>query len=211
MISLNFRYLETLIAESKKDYKQLALDMGLPEKFFTRLKEDGSNLSVGELCILIDYFGINVDELITIDSHDNIRSKISTGRKYFSKYYEYEEKIMNMPSPDVEYYKSSWVSDVRLGQAYMGSPEQFYVEHKNEYKRMLDIFQTMENVLTSIVSSLHCSLQEKKDIRNELIEYLAFGAISSETKGSTRQIKSLANRACVNLIDVMEYKKLLKN
>lgn len=209
MTKLNYSLLEKLIAESKMDQKDLAEEMGLPEKFFSKLKEDGSNLSVVELCTMVDFFGVGVDELLSFGMDENFASKISKGRKYFSKYYDYEKKILTMPEPDVDAYKSSWVSDISSARAYTGSPEQFYVEQKNEYRRMTEIFASMENVLTSIVCCVGCSLSAKRLLKNDILEYLVYGVRPNSADFSVRKIVVLSNKACINLINELEFKKLL--
>lgn len=209
MVSLNYDYLEKLIAESMMDQKELAADIGLPEKFFTRLKSDGSNLNVGEFCRVVDYFGVDVDELLTAESNENARAKMFKGRQFFEQYYKYEEKTHTMPPPEADAYTSSWVSDVSSNKNYTKSPEQFYVEQKNDYKRTFEIFETMENVLTSTVCSATCPVPDKEMLRKRLIEYMVYGTRPKLTGISQRKIISLANKACVSLIDELEYKKLI--
>lgn len=209
MVTLNYGYLEKLIAESMMDQKELAADIGLPEKFFTRLKSDGSNLNVGELCMMVDYFDVDVDELLTAESNENIRAKMSKGRKFFEQYYKYEDKVHTMPPPEADAYKSSWVSDVSSNKLYTKSPEQFYVEQKNDYRRTTEIFETMENVITSVACTASCPALHKELLRKSLIEYLVYGTRPRLSGISQRKFISLANKACMNLIDELEYKKLI--
>ena len=209
MVTLNYGYLEKLIAESMMDQKELAADIGLPEKFFTRLKSDGSNLNVGELCQMVDYFDVEVDELLSAEPNEKIRTKMSKGRRFFEQYYKYEDKVHTMPPPEADAYKSSWVSDVSSAKLYTKSPEQFYVEQKNDYKRTSDIFETMENVLTSAVCSTTCPVSDKEILRKRLIEYLVYGSRPNLPGISQRRFISLANKACANLIDELEYKKII--
>lgn len=209
MVSLNYGYLEKLIAESKMDQKELAMEIGLPEKFFSKLETDGSNLNVGNLCMMVDYFGVNVEELITNGTSSNFKDKISQGKKIFAKYYEYQRKVICTPEPDIEAYKSSWVSDISTRSVYTKSPEQFYVEQKSEYKHTVGIFDTMENVLISIVSSYNCDVSKKDILKSYIIEYLVYGIRPYNTIISSRQLTSLANKACINLVDELEYKKII--
>lgn len=209
MVTLNYNFLEKLVAESKMDKKDLAMEIGLPEKFFSKLDIAGKNLSVSELCLLAEYFGTNIEDLMIAGSPIEVSNKIAKGKRLFSKYYEYEDKYRSMAMPEYFKYRSAWLSDVRVTPAYATSQEESFVEEKEGQERICTIYQSMENVLTSIVSAMDCKLSEKKRFRDDLLAYLVYGIKSCISNVNRGQIVSMANRACIRLVNELEYKKAI--
>ena len=209
MLTLNYNFLEKLVAESKMDQKQLAMEIGLPEKFFSKIDVAGKNLSVGELCLLAEYFGTNIEDLLISGSPIEISNKIAKGKRYFARYYIYEDKYRSMMPPEMFKYKSAWVSDVMATPAYHTSQEEKYVEEVEGQNKICLIYQTMESVLTGIVSAVDCKLSEKRQLRDDLLAYLVYGIKTCVSNVNRGQIVSMANRACIRLIDELEYKKVI--
>ena len=209
MFTLNYSFLEKLVAESKMDQKALAMEIGLPEKFFSKIDVGGKNLSVDELCLLADYFGTSIEDLLVSGSPLEISNKIAKGKRYFAKYYIYEEKYRSLTPPEEFKYKSAWLSDVRVMPAYHTSQEEAFVEEVEGQNKMCLIYQTMESVLIGIVSSVDCKLSEKRQLKDDLLAYLVYGIKTCVSNVNRGQIVSMANRACIRLVDELEYKKVI--
>lgn len=209
MLTLNYNFLEKLVAESKMDQKQLAMEIGLPEKFFSKIDVAGKNLSVGELCLLAEYFGTNIEDLLISSSPLEISNKIAKGKRYFTKYYVYEDKYRNLMPPEAFRYNSAWLSDVRVMPAYSTSQEEAFVEEVEGQNKICLIYQSMESVLTGIVSSVDCKLSEKRQLKDDLLAYLVYGIKTCVSNVNRGKIVSMANRACIRLVDELEYKKVI--
>lgn len=209
MYHFNYEYLEKLIIESKETQKDLAKNIGLPEKFFSKLDRDGNNLTFSDLCRLASFFDIDVDELFIYGNKNEQKLKKEKGKYYFSKYYEYKEKYLTLNPPEPDSIYSSWVSDVHAKSSYINSPVHSYIDKKNEYKRILEIFETMENVLISVVSCINIEPQKKEEVLGDIITYLVYGMDIMRFKGNKRKIIKYADKACIELVNQLEFKKIM--
>lgn len=189
--------------------KNLANEIGLPSQFFTKIQDDGSNINVVDLCKLADYFCVPVDELLISERNKNLGSKINRGKTIFKKYYEYQDKVNLEVAPDVEQLGSHWLSDISVKSSYCFSPEEVYIDNADAYNRMKEVFKTMNDVLTSIASSIDASIERKEEFRKEMINYLVYGYKSCPSNKERRILVAMANRASIALVDALQYKRLI--
>ena len=210
MTLFNIHRIEQILLNTEFNQGELEEKLNLPNKFFSKVKEDGSSISVSDLCKLANSVNADISEFFhSSDDVENKEKKINFGRSLFMQYREIEDKIKDFNLPDVFNYKSPNSDDVVIQTSEHSSCQLNYAIQKEKYDRLLKIKNIMSFTITCVVAGIECDKEIKESIESDLFSLLTINVGYRYLNTDRFLLKRLSDKACIMLVDNLEYKKLL--
>lgn len=207
----NYEQVNNMINNSSKSKRQVAENLMLPEKFFSKLHPDGSNISAEKVARIANYFNCDISSLY-ID-YEEVKNKaiIKIGRSIFGEYDDIDSKLQNLEIPSYDNYKSPQSDSIRVQTSSISSPQISYILSAEKYQVLKTKKQILDFVLNQVVCDLNTSKETKKKIRDDLMHHLAFSIDYWMVSTDRELLSSLANKACTAVVYQYELTNLLSD
>lgn len=211
MYKFNFNKINNLFINSFVTQKEICTVLGLPEKYFSRLKEDGSNIKLEDLSKIANYFNLDINWFFT-DEEDEYNSEIiQMGKSLFEQYDVVVNKLNTIRLPDPDGYKSPLSDTICVQTSNISSSQMNYIISAEKYNVLMQKRITLDYTLNQVVCDLELSKEAKRKIKLDIFNHLVLGLELKFLSSDKNLLCNLSNKACISAVNQFDLLNLLSD